>query len=365
MRIRKSSFGLWFFCFLLLITISFSCERQKAKQKSRIKKQKPVEIIKVEKTTVTDKYEYSGILRAFKEVKLSNEVSGVITLYLVDKGTRVKKGQLLVRIDDDDYKRKVEEMRARLERAVAIKKNAEKEYERKKRLYDRSVISESTLEKEFLNYQTAKADERLAQVLLEQAQDDYRKTKIYSPFDGIVLEKYREVGELVPAGTLLLQIADYSKVKLEIGVSEKDVINIDKQSKVEVLVDPFPNEIFPGIINYVGVNIESETGTFPVEIIIKNPDFKLLPGMVARSIISGKVHNGLILIPQTSLRKYFGEPVVFIEKDNRAVRRPVTLGRVFGEKIEITNGILPGEHLIVLGLSNLRDGDPVKVMNKG
>ena len=142
-RIRKSSFGLWFFCFLLLITISFSCERQKAKQKSRIKKQKPVEIIKVEKTTVTDKYEYSGILRAFKEVKLSNEVSGVITLYLVDKGTRVKKGQLLVRIDDDDYKRKVEEMRARLERAVAIKKNAEKEYERKSfyryRILDRLI----------------------------------------------------------------------------------------------------------------------------------------------------------------------------------------------------------------------------------
>ena len=95
---------------------------------------------------------------AYQEVKLSNEVTGVIIDFLVDKGSRVKRGDVLVVIDDEDYGRVVEEMEARYERAVAVRKNAEKDYERKKSLFERSVVSESSHDQDYLTFQTAKAD---------------------------------------------------------------------------------------------------------------------------------------------------------------------------------------------------------------
>jgi RND family efflux transporter MFP subunit len=357
--------GFLLFWLMVLVLVVSGCEGQGSEQTTGIQNAKSVGIVEVEKTTITEKYEYSGILRASREVKLSSEVSGVITAYLVDKGSRVKEGQLLVSLDEDDYRRKVEEMVARLERSSAISENAQREYERKKSLHTTSVISESALDKEYLNYQTGKADERLSKVLLEQARDDLRKTKIYSPFDGTVLERYREVGELIPSATVLLQVADYSVLELELGLSEKDIVHVRERSEVEVIVDPFPNQMFAGTINYLGVNVESETGTFPVEIIIQNPSLKLFPGIIARAVVSGEVHNGIVLIPQASLNKHFGNPVVFLEKQGRAVRRTVKLGEVFGEKIEIVEGISAGDHLITMGLVDLRDGDPVSTQHKG
>jgi len=350
---------------LVVAFVAVGCGRQGTERPSATQDAKPVEIMEIERITIAEKYEHSGILRAHREVKLSNEVSGVITHYLVDKGSRVKKGELLVSIDDDDYRRKVEEMEARLERASAIRKNAEREYKRKESLHGSSVISASALDKEYLNCQTAKADERLSRVLLDQARDDYEKTKIVSPFNGIVLEKYREVGELVPSATILLQVADYSKLELELGISEKDIVHVRQDADVEVVVDQFADQVFTGTINYGGVNVESETVTFPLEVIIQNPHLKLLPGMIARSLIAGEVHNGLILIPQTSLKKHFGNPVVFLEKDGQAARCPVTLGEVYGEKIEILEGISEGNRLITIGLIDLRDGDLVSTQHRG
>ena len=351
---------------LLVVTfVAAGCGRQGTEQPSATQDAKPVEIIEVEKITIAEKYEYSGILRASKEVKLSNEVSGVITHYLVDKGSKVKKGELLVSIDADDYRRKVEEMEARLERASAIRKNAEREYKRKESLHSSSVISASALDKEYLSYRTAKADERLSEVLLDQAKDDFDKTRIYSPFDGIVLERYREVGELITSATILLQVADYLLLELELGLSEKDIVHVRKHAGVEVTVDAFPDQMFTGTINYIGVNVESETGTFPVEIIIQNPSLNLFPGMIARAVVSGEIHNGIVLVPQASLNKHFGNPVVFLEKQGRAVRRTVKLGEVYGEKIEIVEGISEGDHLITMGLVDLRDGDPVSTQHRG
>jgi RND family efflux transporter MFP subunit len=355
------------FVLLLLVFMLFmaGCEGQGSVQIATPQPTKSVQVITVEKTTFTEKYEYSGILRASKEVKLSNEVAGIIKEYGVDKGSRVRKGEVLVAIDDDDYRRKVEEMEARLEKAIAVRGNAEREYDRKKRLHANSVLSESALDQQYLSFQTAKADEKLARVSLKQAKEDLDKTRISSPIDGVVLERYREVGELIPSATVLLQVADYSVLELEIGISEENIVHIHEDSAVEVLVDPFPDEVFSGAINYVGVNVASETGTFPVEVNIQNPSLKLLPGMIARASIAGEVHSGLILIPQLSLKKHFGSPVVFFEKDGQAVRRPVILGNVYGESIEIIDGISEGDHVITAGFTDLQEGDPVAIDQKG
>jgi membrane fusion protein (multidrug efflux system) len=358
-------FLLRLFFLAVLILCEIVCEGQGSVEVAPNQSARPIEILTVEEATIAEKYQYSGVLRAFKEVKLSNEIAGVIEDYRVDKGSRVNSGDLLVSIDDDDYRRKVEEMEARLEKAIAVRGNAEREHERKKRLHANSVISDSALDQQYLTYQTAKADEKLATVLLEQAREDLSKTRITSPFDGIILEKYREVGELIPSGTILLQVADYTRVKLELGVSEKDIVHVHENSAVEVLVDPFPGEIFPGSINYVGVNVASETGTFPVEIVIQNPSSKLLPGMISRSSISGEVHSGLLLVPQASLKKQYGSPVVFLEKDGKAVLRSVLLGKVFGEWIEIVEGISAGDHVITTGLVDLRAGDVVTIDQRG
>jgi multidrug efflux pump subunit AcrA (membrane-fusion protein) len=115
----------------------------------------------------------------------------------------------------------------------------------------------------------------------------------------------------------------------------------------------------------VGVNVASETGTFPVEVVIQNPSLKLLPGMIARSSIPGEVHGGLVLVPQISLKKHFGSPVVFLESEGRAVRRPVRLGNVYGERIEIIEGISEGDHVITTGLGDLREGDRVSIDQRG
>jgi RND family efflux transporter MFP subunit len=264
-----------------------------------------------------------------------------------------------VEIDPEMFRLVVEQREAQLKEAEVNLQEAERNFKRAKTLYEKSTVSESVYESAEVALNVAKVKKSQAEINLEIARRDLRKTRIVAPKDGVILQKFGERGEMIQAGQVLVQLGNYDRVEVEVGFSESQVIHLSLGQQAEVKVDSHPNELYTGLITSIGVGSTEATGNFPVVIRLDNFDHRLLPGMVGRVRVSGQVHRGILLVPQQAVRDRFGELQLFVYQDGIARLRKVKIGRVFGEFVQVLSGVQAGELVITAGHGELRDGSPV------
>lgn len=211
-----------------------------------------VETQKVIPTTIIQKVSATGKIQPELEIKISSEVSGEIIELPVKEGQMVKKGNLLVRINPDIYQSVVkrsaaslETVRASLQQSSATLKEAEESYKRNKVLFDKGVISKSDWDKAVSAYEVAKASRESARFNVQsamasvsEAQDNLKKTIIYSPTDGTISKLSVELGERVVGtmqmtGTEIMRVANLHNMEVEVDVNENDIVKIrDRKSVV-------------------------------------------------------------------------------------------------------------------------------------
>ncbi len=372
-----------------------------------------VQVEKVQRRDITQIVTGTGKIQPEVEVKISAEVSGEIVELPVRVGQRVKKGQLLVKIKPDFYVARKEAMEANLKSAMAqleiAKANlskAESEFKRAEELYAKKLISEAEYESARTSYTVAKAQYasassavEQARASLKQAQEDLAKTVIYSPIDGIVTQLNAEVGERVVgtsqmAGTVIMVVADLSRMEARVDISEVDVVHVSIGDTAILSVDAFPEKKFKGVVYEIsnaaktkGLGTQEEVVNFEVKIKILDKEMALRPGMsVTADIETEKKYNVLAVPIQAvtvrSLKKSSGEKnpdsgemkntkddmveVVFVVKDGVAKMVPVKRG-ISGETyVEIVEG-LKGDEEVVVGSfkainKELEDGVKVRVL---
>jgi len=309
---------------------------------------KAVVVFAVGKKNLSSVISAQGAIEAGNKAALSSEISAEVKKVNVSAGDKVKKGDLLCRLEGSKIKRKLNNTSSRLKRL-------KEQYNRIKSLYDDGGATVTQREKAEADFSAVKAE-------LEGVKEQYKMTKIYAPFTGTVAGVYFSESELFTAGRTIIEMINLDDVIIRVGVSEMDIGKVKKGQTAEIKVETYPDEKFQGKVNYVSEKTDSMSRKFPVEVLIANVGQKLKEGMTARmKIVTGIIENALV-IPCDAVINTEQEQYVFTAVNGRARKKQVAAGLNDGEFIEIKEGLSEGDSVIVKGQFFMTEGARVKIV---
>jgi len=322
----------------------------------------PVVIEKIKARDLPLVVESVGRLEPDREVVLSAEVPGIVNSYTADIGDKVVKDQILVKLNPTDYLLALNEARANLSASMARLDAAEKTFNRFRTLLPGKVITEESFETAEAEYKSAKAAVSQMEAIESIAEHRLSKTGIKSPYKGFITVRMVELGQNMGVGEPAIGIADMKTMRVKIHLSERDYIHLDRGDPVEVKIEAFPESMFSGAVDKVGIKADPGTNTFEVKILVDNPDMILKAGLTARVFITTRVVHNAVMIPQSSVLYREARKEVFVIDDKKqAAPMEVKLGQMEGSSVRVIKGLAPGDKLVVSGGQYLKPGDRVTI----
>jgi HlyD family secretion protein len=298
---------------------------------------------KVERGSVKSTVSATGTLGAVRTVEVGTQVSGQIAALYVDYNSHVKKGQLIARIDPILQEAAVQDAQAGLAKANAVATQTQLDYERSKKLHDQQIATDAEFNVAQSSYLQAKASLTSAKINLERARQNLAYTNIYSPIDGVVVERAMDVGQTVAASLsapkLFVIANDLSRMQILASVDESDIGKIQAGQPVTFTVQSFPDRTFNGTVEQVRLNSTTVNNvvSYTAVVSVSNEDGKLLPGMTASVKLQTASADDVLTVPSTALR--FTPPEG--AKTNMPARRPRTGDSTAASNGAATNGTAP------------------------
>jgi membrane fusion protein (multidrug efflux system) len=292
-------------------------------------------------------------LRPLSQADVGSKTLGYLDAVLVDRGDRVKKGQLLALVRPSDLPDQLEAARATYELSKANKDRAEK-------LAPTGVVSQQELQGAEAAFSSASAQMAVMGVRLGE-------TRITSPLDGVVSTRRLDPGALVGPGagtSSILTVERIDILRMFIPVNERDVAGLRIGQDARVELDAFPGQNFLGKVVRISPAFDPVTRTLDAEVQIKNPG-ELRSGMYGRGAIVADVHHGALVLPAGAVQISNDRYWIFLVRSDRAVRREVKVGVDGGDWLEITGGLAPEEEVVTSGMDVLSEGAPVRVQRGG
>jgi len=324
-----------------------------------------VEVETISSRNILEFIESNGIVKAWQEAEISPEVSGKVKTIHAEVGDYLESGDPIIKLDDELLKLKVKKARALVTQLEGHYLTSKRDIARKETLFQDGVISDLDLD---LAKAKEKADRGLlegAQASLKIARRDLRESTIRSPIKGTLAERLIDIGTTVSPQIEVASVVDASKVRIRIGVSEKEIHKIKKGQGVKVHLDAFPQEEYQGTVFSVGIKANENSLTFPVEVeIINNREPKLKPGMVTRLKIQTGNHSQVVVIPQEFILNEEGNLFVFVIQDSVAHKVKITPGSIIDSEIIVEEGLSPGDLLITVGSHAVSEGTKVNPVKK-
>ncbi len=283
-----------------------------------------IKTAKAKKATVSTEVTATGTLQALRTVEVGTQVSGVIDKIYVDYNSEVKKGQLLAELDRQTLLAELESTQATLNKAKADLDYKEKSYERYKSLLEKGYVSQDEYDQVLYSYQESKSSYKTAESSYEKAKTNLSYSSIYSPIDGIVLEREVDEGQTVAASystpTLFTIANDLTQMQVEADIDEADIGQVKDGQKVKFTVDAFPDMTFTGEVAQIRLQptTTSNVVTYTVIINAPNPDKKLMPGLTADISIITEESADVLTVPSKALR--FSPDMTLLQKYMRANR---------------------------------------------
>ncbi len=250
----------------------------------------------------------TGTLAAVTTVQVGTQVSGQVSAIYADFNDRVKKGQLIARIDPTLQEQAVRDAEAGLDRTLAEMQKAQSDYARDLQLYESQTLTKSDFAATEYALASARADSKSAQVTLDKARQNLAYTSIYAPIDGIVVERNVDVGQTVAASLqapqLFLIANDLSRMQILASVDESDIGQIHEGQAVHFTVQAYPQRTFRGTVRQVRLQSSTEENVvnYTVVVAVQNPAGILLPGMTATAAFVTGSATGVLLAPNAALR---------------------------------------------------------------
>ncbi|MFN0137580.1 MAG: efflux RND transporter periplasmic adaptor subunit [Phycisphaerae bacterium] len=316
----------------------------------------------------------TGKIVSDHQVEVSTKVSGQIVEMNFEQGDRVQAGQVLARIEDVIYK-------ARRDEAVALlaKARATVEFERfnHKRMVD--LFAESRASEVEVNNAKRALEEAIAQVATEQARLEFsdkllRDCEVVAPIAGVILERNVEIGDFVAAeggrganaNAQFGSIADMSKLRVEVDVSELDINRLRREMPCQVVPDAYKDRKYPGRVMWIDPGANYAKATVQVKVRIENPDDLLRVEGTAQVQFFAEAPTGgtgkpTIWLPESAITiDASGNASVYIIDGEVLRKSAVTLGRKAGRQIEITSGLTDGQSIVSSGVDRLTDGQRLR-----
>lgn len=301
----------------------------------------PVDGMVVSNASLEDNLRVTGSLIANESVVLQSEVAGIVERIYFKEGQRVKKGDLLVQLDNDEI---VAEIR-KLE--YTKKLNEDIEY-RQKQLLEREAISQEEYETALTSLNTILADLQLKQVQIA-------KRQIRAPFSGIIGLRGISEGSYISSSNNIATLYSINPIKIEFAVPGKYAPEVNVGDKMKFTVDGFEKE-FQGEIYAIEPQIDPETRTLQLRGISDNKEGKLLPGQFVKIELTLETYEDALMVPTQAIIPELNGKKVFIYKNGQVTSTSVETGIRTSEEIQVVSGLSPGDTLITTGTLQLRPG---------
>ena len=317
----------------------------------------------------------SGYVTPRRRATVAAKITGCVTAVYAEEGIRVRAGQVLATLDDSDSRARL--IFAKAERDVAVAAladlavnlaNAERELRRTEDLAAAGIRSAQALDLA-----------RTAEARIAVAQQDLENTIIRAPFDGLVVSKDAQAGEMVSpisAGggftrTGIATIVDMKSLEIEVDVNESYIARVKPGQQVVATLNAYSDWQIPGKVRTVIPTADRQKATVKVRIAFDALDPRILPDMgVKVAFLSNQMAEAQsgaeagapkALVPSEAVRQENGKPVVYLVRDGRLERRTVSLGATLGNGVEISAGISVGDRVVVMGPMELRDGQTAEI----
>ena len=284
---------------------------------------------KVERGNVRQTVSATGTLGAVRTVEVGTQVSGQISALFVDFNSKVEKGQLIAKIDPILQEQAVRDAQAGVARSEAVVTQTRLEFERSKKLHDQQIATDAEFNVTQSNYAVARANMTSAQISLQKARQNLSYTNIYSPIDGVVVERAMDVGQTVAASLsapkLFVIANDLSRMQILASVDESDIGKIVAGQPVTFTVQSFPDRQFSGTVEQVRLNSTTLNNvvSYTAVVSVSNEDGKLLPGMTASVKLVTASADSVLTVPATALR--------FTPPEGAKTNQPVRPARPAGD----------------------------------
>ncbi len=341
----------------------------------------PVEVAPIERGPIELRRVFNGTLEPQAEFIVAPKVAGRIESLTVNLADTVKRGQIVGRLDSEEYVQSVAQARADLEVARANRVEAEnslfiatRELERIQTLRQRGVASDSQLDTVQANkiaresgLEVARAQVVRAESTLEAARIRLGYTNITAGWSGggnerVVAERFVDEGETVSANAPLLRIVELDPIVAVVFVTERDYAKLQAGQTATLTTDAFPGESFQGKIERVAPVFREATRQARVELVISNDQQRLKPGMFVRATIVMDRQNDAVIIPDRALTRRDDRTGVFlVAEDNKSVHwHQVTVGIQDGDRVQVVGNDLAGR-VVTLGQQMLDDGSAITI----
>ena len=335
----------------------------------------------------------NGYVVARQRASVSTEVAGRLNRLLVEEGSRVRKGQVLGILQNADQRSALESARAALAsseaglaEAEASAKEAALARGRSEQLHAKGLVSQAELDRAVAaddmaraRVKSAEAAVKNARARVQSAQVEYEKTFVRAPFDGAVLRKEADVGEIVSpvpsSGGLtrgaIVTMANLATLEVEADVNEGYVSRVHEGMRAEIVLDAYPDVRFPAHVRQIVPTADRQKATVLVKVAFDRLDPRVLPEMGVKTTFladpvspaeTGKSSiPAAVSIPKGALREAQGRAVVYVVEGDRAVMRGVSPRPLGQDRVIVSGGLAPGERVIVEAPAGLSDKTRVKV----
>jgi membrane fusion protein (multidrug efflux system) len=326
------------------------CQKQDAA--GRAAARQPVQVVAVEarRQSVSETLPLVGALAANEMVEIKSETEGTVQEILFQEGQFVKKGDLLVKLDETKFA-------ASLAQAEANLKLAQATFERNQRLLQDKLISQQEFDQSASAYTVSL---RVVDWMRRQLED----ALIHAPFDGVISARQISPGQVISKNSTLTWLVDLDPVKVEFNVPERFLSQLRVGQPIQINVAAFPGSKFPGKVFFIAPYVDPEEHTALVKAEVPNPERALKPGMFANLDLTLTVREQAVVIPEAALSQMLEgnrANVLIVTETNTVDLRPVQLGVRLAGHVEVLSGLRGGEKVIVEGTQKVGPGSPVKL----
>lgn len=302
----------------------------------------------LEPRSLKDRINLPAIVESHENLWVKSEVSGQVVDILVSEGSLVEKGQILVKLDDRDY----------LSRLKSIEANydlAKLEYDRISVLAEKRIAAATDLDR-------VNAQLKVLQSQFNEASLSLSRTAIKAPISGRLNKISAKTGDWMGFENPVAQILQIDNVKIKVGIPESDVSAVMDLEKADVIIEALNNRTVTGKKIFLSRQPGTAANLYDLELLVSNPDGRILPGMFARVELVKKVYENALVIPLYTVIAQQNEKYVFVEENGIARKRMIEPGMLSNWEIQVVSGLRAGDRVVVVGHRVLHDGQKIDIV---
>jgi RND family efflux transporter MFP subunit len=312
----------------------------------------PVEIKEMNPEFFARYFEVTGVMEAIQDAYISPEINGQIQTIPVERGSRVRRGDLILKLNTDLTEKNMQEVETSLELARRV-------FNKQEELWEQNIGSE-------MQYLEAKNGMESLEARLATLQQQLEMAHVSAPFSGIIDDIMVKEGELASPGIPLVHLVNLSTMRVSANVSESYLSSLSPGDQVELRFPAYPDMVLKTGVTRLGKVIDPQTRTFALDVELKNADEKLKPNMLTSVRIQDYRNDQAMVVPTFLLRQDFNGTFLFKVAEEKGVSRAqktyVKRGITVQDQTQIAEGLSPGDLVVTKGFNLVSDGTPLRIV---